>query len=136
MGMMKVWGVVVIMAVIVTGAVDANSTCKTALNYLSPCKAFLVNVTELIPDDCCKGCLLLQRLVIDLKFNRKQKIALCKCLQKDGTQSGADADRAFQIVHTCNVTYSPILTGPDVNCSKYKFPIFKFINISYTHNPI
>lgn len=123
---MKVWGllIIILMAAAAASAArgvadDTSLVCRIALNLLSPCKDFLVNVDEeTIPDDCCVGCLLLEKIVRNLKNRRRLKIALCKCLQRDGTLSGADADKAFQVIGTCNVTYSPILTGPDVDCTK------------------
>nr|GMD83018.1 non-specific lipid-transfer protein 1-like [Ipomoea batatas] len=119
---MKVWGLLILMAAVTAekaSADDSNLVCRIALSLLSPCKDFLVNVEEeTIPETCCVGCLVLEKIVRNLKNRRKLKIGLCKCLQRDGSLSGADEDKAFQVIGTCNVTYSPILTGPDVDCTK------------------
>nr|GMD91701.1 non-specific lipid-transfer protein-like [Ipomoea batatas] len=82
---------------VLAGADDSNLVCRIALSLLSPCKDFLVNVDEeTIPETCCVGCLVLEKIVRNLKNRRKLKIGLCKCLQRDGSLSGADEDKAFQ----------------------------------------
>ncbi|CDP12375.1 unnamed protein product [Coffea canephora] len=92
---------------------QAQISCDTVKNDLSPCIGFIMNGGK-VPPACCSGL----NTLLSLAKTRTDRQSACSCL-KSVAESATDDQlkNAAQIPHSCGVNL-PFKISRDVDCSK------------------